>query len=197
MMMDQEEASEELHQTGGKDSVKPTPMPETTPTVTTLPAGIHSLPLFASLHETCRFANAVNQSETTLEAALVPATAGSVTQGSRDRDHVLLSVTAMINSTPLRTLVDSGATRSFIEEKLQLRPPLSFIGAYSSLEMANGETIVSTGIAPDVLVGVGKIQFRSDLIVVPLTEGFDLVLGKDWLDMVNPLIDWRNNHMYI
>ena len=49
----------------------------------------------------------------------------------------------MIKGTPVRTLVDSGATRSFIDEKLQLRPPLSFIGAYSSLEMANGDTIVS------------------------------------------------------
>ena len=157
MMMDQEEASKELHQTGGKDSVKSTPMQERTPTVTTLPTGIHSVPLFASLHETCRFATTVNQSERTLEATLVPVAAGSVTQGSRGRDHVLLSVTTMINSTPLRTLVDSGATHSFIDEKLQLRPPLSFIGAYSSLEMANGETIVSTGIAPDVLVGIGKI----------------------------------------
>ena len=65
------------------------------------------------------------------------------------------------------------------------------------MEIANGETIVSTGIAPDVLVGIRKIQFRSDLIAVPLMEGFDLVLGKDWLDMDNPLIDWRNNRMYI
>ena len=103
----------------------------------------------------------------------------------------------MINSTPLHTLVNSGATRSFIDEKLQFRPPLSFIGAYSSLEMANAESIVSTGIALDVLVGIRKIQFRSDLTAVPLMEGFDLVLGKDWLDTVNPLIDWRSNRMCI
>ena len=63
--------------------------------------------------------------------------------------------------------------------------------------MANGETVVSIGIAPDVLVCIGKIQFRSDLTAVPLMEGFDVVLGKDWLDMVNPLIDWCNNTMYI
>ena len=28
-------------------------------------------------------------------------------------------------------------------------------------------------------------------------EGIDLILGKDWLDMVNPLVDWRNNTVYI
>ena len=63
--------------------------------------------------------------------------------------------------------------------------------------MATGETIVSTGIDLDVLVGIRRIQFRLDLIAVPLMEGFDVVLGKEWLDMVNPLIDWRSNRMYI
>ena len=72
---------------------------------------------------------------------------------------MLLSVTAVIKGTPVRALVDSGATRSFIDEELQLRPPLSFIGAYLSLEMANGDTIVSTGIAPAILVCIGKVQF--------------------------------------
>ena len=63
--------------------------------------------------------------------------------------------------------------------------------------MANGDTIVSTGIAPAVLVCIGKVQFRSDLTAVPLMKGYDVLLGKDWLDMVNPLIYWRNNCMYI
>ena len=79
MMMDREETSEELHQTSGKDSVKSTPMQERTPTVTAPPTSVHNVPLFASLHETCRFANIVNQSERTLEATLAPAVAGSVT----------------------------------------------------------------------------------------------------------------------
>ena len=90
--------------------------------------------------------------------------------------------------------MDSGATWSFIDEKLQLRPPLIFIGAYSSLEMANGETIVSTGVTPDVLISIGEIQFRSCLIAVPMMEGFDLILGKDWLDK---WIDWHSNTVFI
>ena len=28
-------------------------------------------------------------------------------------------------------------------------------------------------------------------------KGYDIVLGKDWLDMVIPLIDWRSNCIYI
>ena len=84
-----------------------------------------------------------------------------------------------------------------MDERLRLHPPLQFIGAYSSLEMANGETIVSTGVAPDVLISLGDIQFRSTLTAVPMMEGFDMILGKDWLDMVNPLVDWRSNTVYI
>ena len=69
--------------------------------------------------------------------------------------------------------------------------------AYSSLEMANGDTIVSTGIAPAVLVCIRPVQSRLNLTAVPLMRGFDMVLGKDWLDRVNPLIEWRHNRLYI
>ena len=28
-------------------------------------------------------------------------------------------------------------------------------------------------------------------------EGFNLILGKDWLDMVNPLVHWHSNIVFI
>ena len=28
-------------------------------------------------------------------------------------------------------------------------------------------------------------------------DGFELILGKDWLDMINPLMDWHNNTVFI
>ena len=95
----------------------------------------------------------------------------------------------MINGTPLHALVDSGATHLFVDERLRLHLSLNFIGAYSSLKMANGETIVSTRVALDVLISLGEIQFRSTWTTVPMMEGFDLILVKDWLDMINPLVD--------
>ena len=61
------------------------------------------------------------------------------TQEAGKRDHLLLVVTVVINGTPVCALVDSGASRSFVSDELKLRPPLSsFVGAYSSLELANG-----------------------------------------------------------
>ena len=138
-----------------------------------------------------------NPSIKRLEATLDSSAADAIAQESTTRDHVLLTVQAVINSTPLRALVDSGTTCSFIDEKLRLHPPLEFIGASSSLEVANGETIVSTGVAPDVLVSIGKVQFQSCLTNVPMIDGFELILCKDWLDMINPLVDWRNNTVFI
>ena len=130
-----------------------------------------------------------HRSERIMEAPRNSTTIGSQAQGIRVVDHVLLSVTTVIQGTPVRTLVDSGATRLFIDEKLQLRPPLHFVGAYSSLVMANGDTIESTGIAPADLVSIGPVQCCMNLTTVPLIRGFDVVLGKDWLDVVNPLIE--------
>ena len=57
-------------------------------------------------------------SERIMEAPRNSTTAGPQAQGIRVVDHVLLNVTTVIQGTPVRTLVDSGATRSFIDEKL-------------------------------------------------------------------------------
>ena len=165
----------------------------------TSPLGVgHSIPIMGSLHNRNQIADGItNPSTQRQEVTFDPIAVEAIAPGSKFRDHLLLAVQAGINGTSLRALVDSGAIRSFIDEKLQLRPPLTFIGAYSSWEMANGETIVSTRVAPYVLISIGKIQFRFCLTTVPMMEGFDLILGKDWLDMVNPLVDWCSNTVFI
>ena len=197
LRQDQVEASEELGQTGGENSINSIPAQERRPMPTAPPSGSHSILSWKSLYNTFRFAVNCHGSERVMEAPRNSTAVGPQAQGIRVVDHVLLSVTAVIQGTPVRTLVDSGATRSFIDEKLHLRPPLHFVGAYSPLEMANGGTIVSTGIASAVLVSIGPVQCRINLTTVPLMQGFDVVLEKDWLDMVNPLIEWRQNTIYI
>ena len=89
----------------------------------------------------------IQRKETTTE----PVAEGRTDPGPVERDHLLLVLKAVINDTCVSALVDSGATRSFVSEHLKTRPPMDFIGAYSSLELANGQTIVATGIAPNVL----------------------------------------------
>ena len=140
-------------------------------------------------------AQAQCQGEKEAKPASIAAELG--TQEAGKRDHLLLVVTVVIDGTPVRALVDSGASRSFVSDELKLRPPLQFVGAYSSLELANGETIVSTGMAPRVLVSIGDVQCRVNLTSIPLMDGISVILGKDWLDTLNPLIDWRSNIVYL
>ena len=85
-------------------------------------------------------------------------------------DHLLLVIKAMVNGMAVNALVDSGATRSFISDQMKTRPPLAFIGAYSSLELANGECVISTGIAPNVLISIRGAQSRISLTAVPMME---------------------------
>ena len=160
------------------------------PTVSSSLGVGNGVPIMGSLHDRNQTGKGiVNPSTQRLQAPFDSTAMEAIALGAKVRDHLLLTVQAVINGTPLRALVDNGTTRSFIDEKLQMRPSLSFIGAYPSLELANGETIVSTGVALDVLISIGEIQCRYCLTVVPMMEGFDLILDKDWLDMVNPLMD--------
>ena len=114
-----------------------------------------------------------------VETSSSPDAARHPDAGTEAQDHLLVMIKAVVNGTSVSALVDSGATRSFISDRLQTRPPLDFIGAYSSLELANGETIVSTGVAPNVLVGIGTAQSRLSLTTVPIMEGIQIILGRD------------------
>ncbi len=145
----------------------------------------------------CKSVSVSNFISRTIKAEPVSIAIGSLTQGTGVKDHVLLVVMAVIQGTPLHALVDSGASRSFISDTLHFSPPLSFVGAYSSLELANGETIVSIAVAPDVLISIGDVQCRLSLTPIPMMEGISIILGKDWLYSLNPLVDWRTNTLYI
>ena len=67
-------------------------------------------------------AQAQCQGEQGAEPASIAAELG--TQEAGKRDHLLLMVTVVIHGTPVRALVDSGASRSFVSDELKLRPPL-------------------------------------------------------------------------
>ena len=95
----------------------------------------------------------VQRTETTPGADVV----GSQAPDSGVRDYVLLVVKAVVNGTSVPALIDNRASRSFVSDQLRCHQPMQFVGAYSALELANGETIVSTGIAPRVLVCIGKV----------------------------------------
>ena len=105
------------------------------------------------------------------ETAPVADAVGKPAPGTRVKDHVMLVVKGVVNGTGVSALINSGVSRSFFNDQLHYQQELHFVGAYSALELASGETIFSIGIAPRVLVCIGSIPCRLALIEVPMIEG--------------------------
>ena len=89
------------------------------------PLGVgYSVPLMGSLYNRNQTEEHSDPSKKGQGASLESTAAGGNTLDSKVRDHLLLTVQAVIHGTPVCALVDSGATRSFVDESLRLHPPL-------------------------------------------------------------------------
>ena len=80
---------------------------------------------------------------------------------------------------------------------IQLAAGINCTASNTFLELADGTQILSAGKAPAVLFSVGVNSFRMDFTVTKLLHGVDLVLGMNWLQRVNPLIDWTVPRMLL
>ena len=76
------------------------------------------------LEEACAAMVAQAQCHGEKEAEPVSIAAELGTQEAGKRDHLLFVVTVVIHGTPVCALVDSGASRSFVNDELKLLPPL-------------------------------------------------------------------------
>ena len=94
-------------------------------------------------------------------------------------------------------MVDSGATRCYMSPDIQLAAGINCTASNTFLELADGTQILSAGKAPAVLFSVGIHSFRMDFTVTKLLHGVELVLGMNWLQRVNPLIDWAVPRMLL
>ena len=111
-------------------------------------------------------------------------------------DGILLVITARIHGHPVRALVDSGATRSFVDSRLLTPLGLNATASNTLLELADGKKILSQGVVEDALVDTAGLTARVSLTLSTLLHNVDLILGMDWLSSVNPLIDWSVPRIY-
>ena len=105
-------------------------------------------------------------------------------------DGVLLTVPARVYGKKVTALVDSGATRSFISPGAVLKCGLRAVHQETVLELADGRKLLSHGVCPHVLISVATAMSKLDLTVSPLLQNVDVILGANWLQMTEPLIDW-------
>ena len=105
-------------------------------------------------------------------------------------DGLLLVVPTKVYRKEAKTLIDSGATRCFVTPSCVTRVGLKGISQDTFLELGNGQKYLSQGYVPDVPIVTAGLTVKVGLTVTNLLHEVDLVLGMNWLQMVNPIIDW-------
>ena len=127
-------------------------------------------------------------------------TEGSKQQNKTPRgisDGLLLVVTARINGHPVRTLIDSGATRCFVTPVCVTTVGLKGKPQDTFLELGNGQKFLSRGFVPTIPVVTAGLTVKVGLTVTNLLHEVDLVLGVNWLQLVNPVVDWSSGKVYL
>ena len=101
-----------------------------------------------------------------------------------------------LSASPLKVLIDSGCTRSFIDQRLANNSSCRAFAIYPpiTLKLFDGSVAPSGPISlyTDLdfsLPGFPPDHFR--FLATSLDSSCDLALGHDWLNARNPDIDWR------
>jgi RNase H-like domain found in reverse transcriptase/Reverse transcriptase (RNA-dependent DNA polymerase)/Integrase zinc binding domain/Chromo (CHRromatin Organisation MOdifier) domain/Retroviral aspartyl protease len=100
---------------------------------------------------------------------------------------------AHVLMTPANILVDSGATAPFISpecvERLQL--PVRRTKHNGVIRLADGTSVPSQGTCVATLT-IGPFRSKIELIVAPLSQQFDVILGNSWLKQHEAMINYRD-----
>ncbi|XP_075515465.1 uncharacterized protein LOC142550112 [Primulina tabacum] len=114
----------------------------------------------------------------------------AMTKESVNPDSSMISGNISIYGKEAITLIDTGATHSFMSEvfmhSISVEPtvmPLHF-----NIVLPSGEEICATSIIKACPVQVGNRLLFADLIVIPMVA-FDVILGMDWLSAYRAVID--------
>lgn len=114
--------------------------------------------------------------------------------GIRTTETMQIKVT--MGTKAFTALLDTGSTHNFISEdlvphmgvQLEARPGLRVV-------VANGDKVSSGGIARQIQFQIAGEPFTMDALAIPL-EGFDIVLGVQWLRSLGPIL-WDFNNLCI
>ncbi|XP_073061749.1 uncharacterized protein [Primulina eburnea] len=114
----------------------------------------------------------------------------SLTKEGVNPDTSVISGTIQISGNVALTLIDTGATHSFMSEifmrSLGIAPifePLQF-----TIMLPSGDVICPTSVIRACPIQVNERILFADLIVIPMIE-FDVILGMDWLSSYRAVID--------
>jgi len=106
----------------------------------------------------------------------------------------LIVLTGTIKGFPARFLVDGGDTHNFIDEKLLWELGIISLAKESpdTIKLANGQMESSSLVLPKACTHIGTYKEYLKFHATRL-EGFDGILGKEWLTKTNPHIDLKQH----
>jgi hypothetical protein len=101
----------------------------------------------------------------------------------------VLTGTFSLNDTPVKILFDSGATHSFISERLINKLGLKGSHTTSAYKITTpGGQITSNILIRGVKLGLGSKIIPTNLIVINL-GGMDVILGMEWMNQHKVILD--------
>jgi hypothetical protein len=106
-----------------------------------------------------------------------------------------LSGTIGPRSTPVRALIDSGATALFLDSSVAARAGIELKPSARAVRLADGTIKTASGIANATCTlrstgATADLSFEAEFCVLDL-NGHEAILGMPWLTHFNPSIDWR------
>ena len=87
--------------------------------------------------------------------------------------------------------------QTFPENDRRSRLAAVKLTAHHILELGNGKKHLSRGYVPDVPIATVGLTVKIGLIVTNQLHEVDLVLGINWLQPVNPVVDWGGARLYV
>ncbi|KAF1318485.1 reverse transcriptase, partial [Globisporangium splendens] len=97
-------------------------------------------------------------------------------------------------ATPLRALVDTGASNNFVRNEVIARHKVPMPGVNEDktmvIRLANGSTVKMPKRVVRLAIKCEDFRGEDEFILLDLDDKFDLILGMPWLKRYQPSIDW-------
>ena len=117
--------------------------------------------------------------------------------GSTDNLNIIgpldpIEINGKINNKDIKVLIDSGATGNLISTRIANETKIITTPTEAkNAILANGTPLTITKQALQLPITMGQYRDKIDFDVINTTH--DMILGKKWLQQINPIIDWRTN----
>ncbi|KAF1334651.1 reverse transcriptase, partial [Globisporangium splendens] len=123
----------------------------------------------------------------------------TITTADESRDRLIqLEITVEGFTTPLRALLDTGASNNFVRSHVARE-----LAKVSSEESHSSDLMITVRLATGATVATEKHvtrlrvthddgrQMEGDFVWLDLDDKFDVILGMPWLKKYQPIIDWN------